>query len=88
MIQLFYYYAGQNKQSQKKCTIVRAVTEGAKSSFGPVVPPIDHLRTRVWPRTGHYPFLFSLSIIRTTTPAARFTYILCVCMCMLISVID
>ena len=41
----------------------------------PVAPLIDHLRNRAWPRTGYCP-LSSLSIIRTTTPAVSFTYIM------------
>ena len=51
----------------------------AKHSFGPVAPPVDHLRNRAWPCTGHCPSLFSLSIIRTTTPVVSFTSILCAC---------
>ena len=51
----------------------------AKHSFGPVAPPVDHLRNRAWPCTGHCPSLFSSSIIRTTTPAVSFTLILCAC---------
>ena len=51
----------------------------AKHSFGPVAPPIDHLRNRTWPCTGHCPSLFSLSMIRTTTPAISFISILCAC---------
>ena len=53
----------------------------AKGSLGPVAPPIDHLRNRAWPRTGHWPSLSSLSSIRSTIPAVRFTYIFCICMC-------
>ena len=51
----------------------------AKHSFGPVAPPVDHLRNRAWPCTGHCPSLFFLSIIRTTTPVVSFTSILCAC---------
>ena len=51
----------------------------AKLSFGPVAPPIDHLRNSAWPCTGHHPSFFSLSIIQTTTPAVSFTSILCAC---------
>ena len=56
--------------------------------FGPVVPPIDHLRNRAWPFSGRCPSLSSSPIIRSTTPAVSFTYFLCACMCMLMSVID
>ena len=51
----------------------------AKHSFGPVAPPVDHLRNRAWPCTGHCPSLFFLSIIRTTTPVVSFNSILCAC---------
>ena len=51
----------------------------AKHSFGPVAPPVDHLRNCAWPCTGHCPSLFSLSIIRTTYPVVSFTSILCAC---------
>ena len=60
----------------------------AKDSFGPVAPPIDHLRNRTWPSTGHYLYFYFSSFIRSTTPAVRFIYALSACMCKLISMID
>ena len=60
----------------------------AKHSFGRLRLPLTSYVTVPGLALVTAPFLSSLSIIWTSTAAVRFTYILCACMCVLMSVIQ
>ena len=60
----------------------------AKHSFGRLRLPLTTYVTVLGLALVTAPFLFSLSIILTSTAAVRLTYIVCAFMCMLMSVIQ